>query len=46
MFLCICNIQIFDRLTQHLFIKIDTQLHVPAMLGQTSVRVKLCKNIV
>ena len=45
MFLYIYNIQIFDRLTQHLFIKIHTQLHIPAILGQNSVRVKLYKNI-
>jgi len=46
MFVCIYNIQIFDRQTQHLFIKIHTQLHIPAMLGQTSARVKPYKNIV
>jgi hypothetical protein len=44
-FLCVYYIQIFDRLTHHLFIKIHTQLHVPAMLSQPQCVSKLYKNI-
>ena len=34
-FICIYYTYIFDRLREHLFIKIHTQLHVPALLSQT-----------